>query len=663
MRRRMAFQTWIICTAALFLAAVGYAGGELLQKDEWIPLDKVRLQGELHAEVYIQEAMPSVPYLIAEIHPLVERQRLPAACRAAKADFHPIGAADVAEAKRLLLETVERLDDRLTQDGANGDAWRKYLKWDVLQNELRGDKQPDQTLLMRVYACYNADYAGLDLVWFLDVQRALHNYIATAAVTDNQRVRAAYEKTLDELAAALERYLAAPATQDALTINESIRRLQSVHQAPGLIEAIQQDLATRPNVYAEISADVVGAGLAESVDDVTDICDVILGTDIVGTAHTVGRTKAALAPQPDAAVIDALFFGTTTSDSVGYHGPVTIFSDSTTRLAACKRIWIDQDGLSSHPATSSAETDVVIRDIQSHKGRQLIEKMAWRRAEKQQAKAEAIASCHAEQRLNERIDRQADETLDKANQTYVEKFRRPFTERNLFPQTLAFSTTEKSLFVVALQAGGKLAAPGAPPPVVDGADMTLRIHESAVNNLAFDALAGRIAHEEKLQATVTDLLGHLPEKMKGDDDGKPWAITFAPQRPITVSFADGGFKITLCGAKYYKGSDAHPAMNVTAAYKIERTPTGFKAVRQGDIEVFPPDFQPGSGQKISAREKVISTLLGKRFAKVFEPELLGEGLELPGRWKAAGKLMPIQVECRDGWLVIAWKRTPASSDR
>ena len=65
--------------------------------------------------------------------------------------------------------------------------------------------------------------------------------------------------------------------------------------------------------------------------------------------------------------------------------------------------------------------------------------------------------------------------------------------------------------------------------MVDGADMSLQIHESMINNLAFDALAGRTVYEEKVQAAAIDALGHLPEKMKGDEDGKPWAITFAPR--------------------------------------------------------------------------------------------------------------------------------------
>jgi len=48
---------------------------------------------------------------------------------------------------------------------------------------------------------------------------------------------------------------------------------------------------------------------------------------------------------------------------------------------------------------------------------------------------------------------------------------------------------------------------------------------------------------------------------------------------------------------------------------------------------------PGAGKQIDARRQVIRKLLEKRFAKVFEPEMIGEGLELPGKWKAAGKML------------------------
>jgi hypothetical protein len=284
--------------------------------------------------------------------------------------------------------------------------------------------------------------------------------------------------------------------------------------------------------------------------------------------------------------------------------------------------------------------------------------MAWKRAGKQQSQAECIASSHAEQRLNERIDQQAAEPLDRANQQYLEKYRKPFGDRNLLPQLLRFSTTERALGVLGLQAGGgKVGAPNAPPPVVEGADMKLQLHESAINNLAFDALAGRTVYEEKVQATAKKTLGKLPERLKGDEDGKPWAITFAPRQPVEVTLADNGFKVTINGVKFYKGNDYCDATTVSARYKIENAPEGFKAIRQGPVTVTPAGENPDTG----ATQTATRILLKKRFEKIFEPEFVGKGLELSGRWKAAGKLMPIQVECRDGWVVLGWKRAAPAS--
>ena len=353
------------------------------------------------------------------------------------------------------------------------------------------------------------------------------------------------------------------------------------------MQAIQH-YCVQPNLVGQMSAVVVGAGIVEPVDDTQSLRDCILGTDIQSTAHTVGQTSVELQPDPDRGLLDTLFFGTTHSDNIGYHGPVTIYSSATTRLAACKRLWIEETGLSAYPGVSNAVTEVQICDIQSNKGRRLVERMAWKRAGQQQGEAEQVASRHAEARLNERVDQQAADPLERANRDYVDKFYRPFTERKLFPQLFHFSTTERAIGITGLQAGGgKLAAPSAPPAVVEGADMSLRLHESAINNLAFDALAGRTVHEEKVQAAVTDALGKLPEKMKGDEDGQPWAITLATRQPISVTFADDGWKITIRGLQFQKGSDVAKNMNISAAYKIEKTPQGFKAVRQGKVQVAP----------------------------------------------------------------------------
>jgi len=582
---------------------------------------------------------------------------LPAQCRKAKVDFRPLTQTDVDQAKNVLLEAVERLERRLDLAGENGEDWRQFLQLAPLREQLQSDRKPDLKVLDRVRSRLNSGYDGLELVWFLDVESAIQNFMATANAVGNAGVKKQYEKIMDLLANGLEAYQSQPTTEGAASLGESLRWLSAARQAPELVRAVQ-DRYVRPNLLAEISEEVLGAGIAEKVDDITPVRDCILGTDIHGTAHTVGQIHLELSPHGQFGVLDAIFLGHATSENVGFNGPVTIFSTGSTGLAARKRIWIDAEGIASHPATSNARTSVAIHDIRSHNGRRMIERMAWKRAMKQLSLAQAIASRHAEERLNRRIDAQAAESLEKANRGYIDKFQRPFTERKLFPQDLRFSTDARRLLVTALQAGGgKLAAPGDPPPVPAEADMTLRIHESMINNLAFDALAGRTVYEEKLQSSVVEALGRLPEKMKGDEDGKPWAITFAPRRPIFVSFGDGGFKITLQGVKYYKGNEAHPGMIVSASYKIEKTPNGFKAVRQGDIRVDPYGLEPG--QQVDARRQVVRTLLEKRFAKIFQAEMLGEGLVLPGKWEAAGKLQPIQVTAENGWLTIAWKRPAA----
>ncbi len=475
---------------------------------------------------------------------------LSAACRNAAAQFHPIAPTDIQQVKDELIDALGRLDARLSQDGPNGEAWRSYLKIAATKEALQGDGAP-RKLLRDIWKLYKADHEGLELVWFVDVQHGLDNYLSILAVAANQeKVRADFQSRLDRLAAVLERYAAKPTTEDAEVINEMVNWLQVAHQAPELVRAIGQCLV-HPNVYASISADVVGAGFAEQINETMSIQDCILGTAVTTCAHTVGETHAVLRPSDDVGVIDTLFRGVADGNSVGYHHPVTIYSSSTTELSACKRLWISQDGLSSHPSIACAAAHIEVHDIQHCKDRQMIERMAWRKAGKQHSEAESIASSHAEQRLNERVDDRAAEPLQRANREYVDKFQRPFSQRKLFPQMLRFSTAEQALSVAGLQASGGRAAAAGVPPTVGAGDMTLRLHESMINNLAFDALAGRTIHEEKAQATAVNVLGRLPEKMKGDEDGRPWAIPFAARQPISVSFADNGFRITIRGVKYF----------------------------------------------------------------------------------------------------------------
>ena len=128
-------------------------------------------------------------------------KELPAACRKAKAEFRPLGQADVEQAKTVLIEALDRLDERLNLDGSNGQDWRKYLEVAALRDQLQRPQGPDRALLTRIRAHYNSGHDGLELVWFLDAERALQNYLAMLGAAGNPKIRADFEEKLDKLAA------------------------------------------------------------------------------------------------------------------------------------------------------------------------------------------------------------------------------------------------------------------------------------------------------------------------------------------------------------------------------------------------------------------------------------------------------------------------------
>ncbi len=519
------------------------------------------------------------------------------AARAAKKQFRPITKDDLAAAKAELIAATDRLNERLGEDAKNGQGWKNFVQLDKLQEQLRLPAGPNVAVLKTIYSKFLSGHVGLELVGFVDVREALRRYIWTAGAIDNPSLKATYEQVLDRLAADLEASGLQPSTEQAFRINEALRGLQTAGQAPELVEAMCKRLV-HPNLYLQVSGEMVGIGIAGPVDEVAPVCDCILGTDIQGTGRTIGNTTVSLFPDADEAVFDIILLAVNNSENIGYHGPVCIYNTGRTGIGVCKRVWMDADGLSAHPAAANAETHTTITDIRADNGSELIERLAWKCAEKQQEEAEDIASEHARGMAAERVDRQADEMLCKANHDYLKKFRQPLVQRLVFPQVLRFSTTKDTFSVVAQTAAAdQLAAPGEPPALAEkNPDLSVRVHQSMINNAAATVLSGMVLHEEMLQTMFSDLLGYVPERLKPDEDREPWTIEFARERPIAVSFADNGFTLTLRGRHFFKGDKPVLGMNVTASYKFVKADGVFKAIRQGKLEIV-----SASGKQLSAR--------------------------------------------------------------
>ncbi len=579
------------------------------------------------------------------------------AARTAESKYVPLAPEAAAAAKSDLERATEALEKYLS--GANGKAWQDYLRMDDLKQQIAAE-QPDLDVLAGVDQKFTADHAGLAMPVFANVATALDKYISVVAA-GREDAQQQYTAQIKSLADELAKYSGEQSEELATAIGSRVGWLQRMRQAGGLVRAIR-DRFSRPNLFVQASERLVGAGIEQNVDDTGPVRDYILGTDISGTGHTKGRVTVELVSSEHNAMLDIMLTGRTATRTTGYNGPATIYTNGNVAIAGRKRVIIDETGFKTYRATGAADARTTITGIG---GGKLVQRIASRKAAQQKSQAERIASDHAAIRIRERLEDQSSGQLGKAHQEFVNKFRKPLLRRREFPELLKFRTTEDALYVTGMKANRmQLGAPDSPPKVDGQYDLLVRVHETMINNMATALLAGVTLHEEEVQQKVIDLRGELPDKLKSEENQDPWSITFASIRPVTIRFADDGFSVTIRGQRYTSGERNFRAMNVTATYKAQVDGKGAKLVRQGDLEIFPPNFVPGKS-RLSTQQVSLKTLLEKRFGKMFEPEIVSEGLELPGNWKNAGRLDLKVLQSRSGWLALAWTESgePVKDDQ
>lgn len=609
-------------------------------------------QGEL---VALRDAVQAWQVRLAGPSPLAEEAR-------ARADeFRPLGQADLQAARQELQQTLDRLDSRLRKDGENGAAWKKHLRIDVLTGKM-AEATPDQESLEALLERFQGDHVGLELIWFRDVCDALRRYVEVARILATPEMPGQYRDFMTQLAGALDQYANQPSEELATSIYGALVWLDDARQAPELVAAIRTAYQ-QPNLHVMLSEPFVTAGLEGPVERDEEIRDCILKTSIFGTGKVSGWIDAQLVPSTDIATIELLVKTTTISHTIGYNGPARIYSLGTTEILASKRLQLDANGLIGSPAASRARTRSTTLDIQTKRGSKLVERLAWKRAGKLKGRADAIAGQHAEKKANRRTDEEAADRLSDVNRRYEDKIRVPLRVRRLFPERLAFRSSDTRMEVDGLQARGVQLASAFPAPAItaEQPDMAVQIHESMIHNITADMFAGRTIRIEDLQDLAQDTLGRIPPALELDEDREPWGITFAKRRPVSVSFDDGLFRLVLRVERFYRGDEPVQGMNVSVSYRVQPVPGGFQAARQGDVEVFPPGFQPGSGRQIPPRLQAIRSVMMRRFSKVFPPAFDMAGFVPPGEWKDFGRLQPVQVTADDQWMVLAWRKADTSA--
>ena len=572
--------------------------------------------------------------------------------------FRPVSEGGLATAAAKLRSALGPLD-RLLARSPSGADWKKYLDWPALEAQAASGSNADPATLRRLQKLLDAGENGLEMHQFATVRRAVTAYAEAAEAAKSPEAQAAYAQRLDKLAAAVAAGAAAGTTEALDPVGPLLAKLADSGQAPGVVARVRSAV-DRPNLYLDIDESLLGSAVNRVVDERAPISDTVLGTRIRGTGHTTGLVLLDFVPALDQAIVDIALDATNHSDTRGSQGPVTVRTHGTTKVDARKRIMIDDERVSALPVEAHASTSTRTAGIGVSKrfGQNLIRKIASRKIAEMRPKAEAISELKARERVRQQFDSQTAGAIAQAQSDYQAKFRRPLMDRGWYPEMLHLNTSDSRLSVVARKALTDQIAAFTPPPAVDpDAVMAARVHETLVNNVAEITLGGRTITQQFVEEQIKKNNGTLPESLGNDPDQAPWSITFAKRKPVELDADDSRVKMTVRGTRFTSGDREFPAMDIWAAYRIEPADGKIRLVRDGDVQIYPPGFVPGGGEKLTVAQTSLRRILQKRFGKVFKEVVDVEPLKMPGQLAGAGPLPMEQFVARkDGWVAAGWRK-------
>jgi len=566
---------------------------------------------------------------------------------AGKTQYKPVTSdRDLTVSRYQAQYKLYELDKYLHASGsANRKAWKNFLVWDAISAEL-AKPNADGHVLLELADNLKENEKGLELGPFTRAREALeaHAHLLIAATDKDQEK--IYNETLDRLGAGLQKFDAEPTVDNALQIALLLSWLESRRQQPQLVEHVKTKF-NRPNAQVYFSSRVIGQGVNRHLQEPQKVSDRIMKTEICGDACLIGDVVMKTVPCQNHARLEVDLTGVVTSQTYGYQKMITVRSQGTTSVDAHKTLDLTPDRLCGFPACAHCETDNTICSVTSSKLPRLIEPMAWKKAQQQLPQAEQIASQHAEQKIEARMDEESTRLIARNNLRLAE-MKHPLIRRNAVPQ-LHFSSTNSHLIATASRAGhGQVGGYDAPPAAKLDYDVVGQVHETAIVNFGESFMGGVTLTDERVAKMVKERTGSVPEELQITQDKEPWSITFANHIPLRVRFEQDTVKITIRVKSLARGDNKFSELtDISAAYAVNLTDNGSELTRQGDVEVKFVHLEMLGLQQTAAK-----TFLKRKFESLFKPEIKSEGLVLKGEFERFGKLQMKSLAMGTGWATV-----------
>jgi hypothetical protein len=586
---------------------------------------------------------------------LTENERLAGVARMATGRFRPIDVGRRQAARTELVNALHDLDGYLIASGrANELRWKSYLKWDALTAQVRSD-QPDPAVLNEIASQYFQGHTGLEEPKFVRVREAIVAYRWLTLAAESPEIPRTYDEQLGLLSNSIVSLDSDSSVIKTTEISNRLDWLSTLGQAPELVTRMRHrhDL---PNLKVVVTEPLLARAMADRVDQVSPVSEMILDTHVRGTAHTVGQISANFAPSPQGAAIEVRLDGISTSDTIGFRHPVNVFSRGHTDVFGRSRILLDGARFEFDPATANCRTRTTIRSIRAVRGgvgQHLIERIARRRAAEQKPLSEQIASRRAERRIANMMNQRLQERIARANSRFESKVRTPLLRRNVYPRWLHLWSGEDTMEIVAMQGrANQFGSPTHAPPMPPHG-LRIQLHESLAANSAVNYLAGLTLTDEAAVQVARELTGEVPESLKLRDDEDPWSITFDRQNPFVVIFRNDEVQFLIRGRRFTRGDQTlNRLIEISARYQMIPTGGRMRLVRQGEVQVVYPERE---GQRLTISEITQRDFMRNKFGSLFDAEIVSDGIQPPERLRNVGSLQLRYAKADNGWLSLGWE--------
>ena|GEM_PF-1765188 len=566
-------------------------------------------------------------------------------------------ANDLNRSQRLLLDAVNDLQRRLPRefDRDTANDWAETLRLAELRGVL-GTQTPDPAVLEAVQRVFHSDKEGILWTTFEGLRTALRGYQTAALLLREENYESRLNHVCDNLVQYIEAYNEGNNPLYFVTLSDAVVWLDDI----SLIEPRAARLAelTRiatagVNVRLQIGSGFVAAGFKQDIEEDLDINETILGTRVTGSGTLSGVTSAELVSSPNRAVIKVLADASMESHTDGSQRMVTLKNHTTGNLRGEKQILFSAEGISTMPASTRANLDARVSDININAGR-LVQRVARGQIDSRRADSQAEAARRAERRMNEQMNERVDSNIAELNEKY-QKIRDILNKTGLFPRIWNLSSTPERIDWSILLGNRHQPSAPVPAPIIESTNgLAVQVHQSAFNNMLAIVLAGRSIDEEKFSERIGEFFEETPAFLERNADVTPAKVSFGAGAPVDVLFVDNKIRVVARLNDIQVMDNTSRSFRISVEYQIKMENQDGRNViilEQTEAEAFPIGHQPGA--TLSATQMVIRTYLLRRL-EALPKRHEAEPVNLQGEWEGKGQLIPLFAAAEKGWLTLVW---------